>query len=289
MRLLLRPSMFLLHIPAIAAIIAAVLLGRWQYSAWQDHRQDTASELAEAEPLPLAHVLGPDQPFPGSGVGQPVTFDGSWLPETTVYIANKEHDGRTGYWQVTSLATCGTAAMDCAEPAAMPVVLGWTPEPSGHLPPRGDVSATGWLQPGEAAGETDADPQDDVLPTLRIAELLQRSDRDLYGGYVILEEPSAARGALTPVTPASLPDPPTFTALRNLLYGVEWWLFAGCAAFLWWRWTRDELAVVRAEAMGAEAMVGADAELGAEEDVRLIADDAEEEPTGSAARIPSEP
>ena len=31
----------------------------------------------------------------------------------------------------------------------------------------------------------------------------------------------------------------TFTALRNLLYAIEWWVFAGFAAFLWWRYVRD--------------------------------------------------
>ena len=32
-----------------------------------------------------------------------------------------------------------------------------------------------------------------------------------------------------------------FTALRNLLYAVEWWIFGAFAFFVWWRWCRDEL------------------------------------------------
>ena len=43
------------------------------------------------------------------------------------------------------------------------------------------------------------------------------------------------------MTPASLPKAETFTALRNLLYAIEWWVFGGFAVFLWWRWCRDEL------------------------------------------------
>jgi surfeit locus 1 family protein len=37
-----------------------------------------------------------------------------------------------------------------------------------------------------------------------------------------------------------LPEASRFTAVRNLLYGVEWWVFGGFALFLWWRWVRDE-------------------------------------------------
>ena len=33
-----------------------------------------------------------------------------------------------------------------------------------------------------------------------------------------------------------------FTALRNLLYAVEWWVFGAFAAFIWWRWVRDQQA-----------------------------------------------
>ena len=30
------------------------------------------------------------------------------------------------------------------------------------------------------------------------------------------------------------------TGLRNLLYAIEWWFFGAFAAFIWWRWVRDE-------------------------------------------------
>ena len=97
---------------------------------------------------------------------------------------------------------------------------------------------TGWLQPGEGSGTTDPDPTDDVIPEMRVADAIQHVDQDLYGGYVMAKRPTAG---LTAVTPASLPRPSTFTAVRNLLYAVEWWVFGGFAVFLWWRWCRDEL------------------------------------------------
>jgi surfeit locus 1 family protein len=281
-RLMLRPSMFLLHVPAVLAVGLAVALGQWQLGAWQLHREDQAAELADADPLPLDDVLGPDDPFPSAGLGQPVEVEGTWVPEATTYVVGREPAPESdatgsGYWMVTPLSTCGAQPAGCADPAAIPVVLGWAPSPEAAPdPPTGRAEVLGWLQPGEGSGDPEdqqaAASRDDVLATLRVAELLQRMDQDLYGGYVILRSPAALQDGLEPVTPDSLPEAPTFTALRNLLYGIEWWAFAGFAVFLWWRWTRDEVRRIRER-----------------EAVRPVSTDAEPAPEAPAARIPSEP
>jgi surfeit locus 1 family protein len=235
LHVLTRPGMLLLHVVAISGIVAAVLLGRWQVGAWQMHREDRAAEIVDDAPVPLDSVLGADDAFPGDGVGRPVSATGGWRPDETVLVAGKEHEGATGSWVVTPLEVCDE------ECSSLPVVVGWSPDDEPPLPEPGPVEVTGWLQPDEAAGPADDDPADAVLPTLRVADLQQRVEGDLYGGYLILRTPADAREGLEAVTPASLPDPPAFTALRNLLYGIEWWFFAGFAAFLWWRWSRDEL------------------------------------------------
>lgn len=266
--------MFLLHVPAVLAVAIAVLLGNWQIGAWQEHREDRSAELADAEPVPLEDVLGPDAPFPAAGVGRPVEMSGRWLTDATVLVSDRPEDGETGFWVVVPLLTCGSTGAACADAAAVPVVLGWTASADDlAATPTGPADVVGWLQPGEAAAGPDADPGDDVLPSLRVADLLQRVDEDLYGGFVILRTPDAARGDLEPVTPDSLPEAPTSTALRNLLYGIEWWLFAGFAVFLWWRWTRDELQAARAR----------------DEGVTPISDAAEDGTAVPEARIPSEP
>lgn len=260
--------MLLLHAAGILAILAAVLLGRWQVDAWQMHREDRAAEIADDAPVPLRTVIGADDAFPADGVGRPVSATGEWRPDETVLVAGKEHDGASGFWVVTPLSVCEEGC------ASLPVVVGWSPTEDSPRPEPGPVEVTGWLQPGESAGPPDDDPADAVLPTLRIADLLQRVEGDLYGGYLILRTPAEARAGLAAVTPESLPDPPTFTALRNLLYGIEWWFFGLFAAFLWWRWSRDELERARASASSTD-------------DVRSLSehpDDGREDP---AERIPS--
>ena len=128
----------------------------------------------------------------------------------------------------------------------MLVVRGWSAEAEDPGPaPAEAVDLAGWLQPPEGSGTPDPDPTDDVLPEVRIADAIQRVDQDLYGAYVIAEPtPTGSIDGtdnLATVSPASLPEPSTFTALRNLLYAIEWWVFGGFALFIWWRWCTDEV------------------------------------------------
>ena len=229
-----------LHLLAVVAVTAAVLLGLWQYDAWRTGRDLEARDLAGAAALPLDDVMTADSTFPADQVGRPVSFSGAWVPGSTFLVSDRWLDGRTGWWVVTPVAVCA-AGDDCGTAPAMLVVRGWTPS-RDEVPdaPTGRVDLTGWLQPGEGAGIPDADPGDEVLPELRIASAIQHVDQDLYGGYVIARD-GAPDEDLEPVTPDSLPKPDVTTKLRNILYAIEWWIFGGFALFLWWRWVRDEL------------------------------------------------
>jgi surfeit locus 1 family protein len=253
-RPLLAPRLLGLHVLAVLATTAAVLLGLWQYGAWHAHRDDKAASLIRTSPRPLSSVIGGDDAFPAAAVGQPVRFSGRWLPRATVYVPDRSLHGRRGVWAVTPVAVCQPARdqAGCRTASAMLVVRGWAPTVRAMpAPPSGAVRVTGWLQPGEDSGLTDADPGDDVIPEMRIADAIQHVDQDLYGAYVIAHDVSTVpENGLAAVTPASLPKPDVFTGLRNLLYALEWWVFGGFAVFLWWRWCRDELERHRAAAAG---------------------------------------
>ena len=223
--------MIALHVVAVAVTVAGVLLGLWQYGVWQQAREQRTASRADAPPRPLDDVISSDAAFPRDAVGQPVRFTGRWLPASTLYVDARMSDGRRGVWAVTPAAVCDDQR-SCGEAPAVLVVRGWAtsrtqaPPP----PPHGAAKITGWLQPGEGTSSP-----------LRIVDQLQRVDRDLYGGYVISR--AAAQG-LSAVTPANLPRPDAWTSLRNLLYAVEWWVFAGFAVYAWWRWCRDEVSRV---------------------------------------------
>lgn len=228
------PRLWAAHLLALVCIGVAVGMGVWQYDAWQVRRAAEQQDLTGADPVAITSVLGPDDPFPGQDVGRPVTVAGTWLPEGTVLVSGREDDaGHDGFWVVTPLTVGGP------DQPAVPVVRGWVADTDSGLAaavPRGTAEVVGWIQPPEGTGQADDDPDDDVLPQLRVADLVQRVDQDLYGGYVVLREPEAG---LEPATLDQLPPVGTFTALRNLLYAIEWWVFAAFAAFLWWRYVRD--------------------------------------------------
>src|SRR5262245_44712390 len=106
---LLAPKLWGAHLLAVVLVGAALALGLWQYDAWQAHRDAEAVDLTHADPVPLEEVMGPDDPFPGNKIGQPVTVAGTWVPDGTVYVSGREHDGQDGYWVVTPVAVPGAS------------------------------------------------------------------------------------------------------------------------------------------------------------------------------------
>lgn len=222
---------------ALVLVGIATMLGLWQYDAWEARRTAEARDLTALEPLPLADVMSGDDPFPAQDLGRPVEVDGTWL-DGGFWVADREHDGTDGFWAVNPLQV---------DDAAVLVVRGWAEQPSDDLlAVDGDEELVGWLQPPEGGLVTDDDADDDVFPEIRVADAIQRVDTDLYSAYVVADpERTGGTGAVSGLDPAelaALPSPGRFTAVRNLLYAVEWWIFGAFAAFIWWRWRKDAYA-----------------------------------------------
>jgi surfeit locus 1 family protein len=230
--ILLRPRFWPGHLAMIVCVAIATGLGLWQYDAWQTRRDDAARDISDEKPVALDTVMTGDSPFPGRDLGRPVSFTGSWIGEN-IYVADRELDGKAGYWVVTAAKVDGSDS-------AMPVVRGWSAEPEQPAA-TGATTITGWLQATEGSGPFDEDPHDNVIPTMRIASLVEKVDADLFSGYVVARDidPETAAADLEPVTPDAVPSVGPFTALRNFLYAVEWWIFGGFAFFVWVRWCRD--------------------------------------------------
>ncbi|WP_181310093.1 SURF1 family protein [Nocardioides campestrisoli] len=253
---LFRPVALGAHLLALVLVSIAVLLGFWQLGSWQEQREDEATNRQALEPVPLADALGPDQPFPKAEVGRSVEVSGTWLPDSTLYVSDRPHGEDDGYWAVTPVAVGSGPGTDPATAPALLVVRGWVSDPAEDtIAPQGPVELVGWLQPPEGtSGVVDDDSSDAVIPQMRMADAIQHVDQDLYGGYLVLDPERAAAAEVTeaadglaPVDLEQLPDVAASTGLKNLLYGVEWFIFAAFAAFIWLRWCADEVARAREE------------------------------------------
>jgi surfeit locus 1 family protein len=212
----------------VLAVAVAVLAGIWQLHVWQVARAASTVDPTKDAPVALSTLMGGDSAFPGKALGRPVRFSGTWLPQRTLYVEDRELHGDKGYWVVTPVLVGRSA---------MPVVRGWSRSDTAPAV-SGQVSLTGWLQPSEDSGTTDTDPGDDVIPEMATAGIVQHVDDDLYSAFVVQED---AAGGLDQVTPASTPQVSSTDHLRNLLYAFQWWIFGGLAIYIWWRWCRDQV------------------------------------------------
>lgn len=220
------------HVLGVILLVVAVYAGTWQWGVYQAQRDAAAIDLTQKAPIPVDDLFGPDDPYPGDGVGRPVTIEGQWLPESTLYVSGREHEGEMGNWVVTSVAVG-----DAITNPAIPVVRGWIADLNEAPPaPTGPVELTAWMQPTEGTLVSDDDPTDDVLPQMRMAYLIQHVDQDLYGGYAVSQEPFDGMEA---ASLTQLPESGGSEGLRNMLYAIEWWFFGGFAIFIWWRFVLE--------------------------------------------------
>lgn len=260
-----------IHAIGVIAVAIAVSLGMWQLNAWERQRDLASAAVAERDPVPFAELLTPGASFPAADAGAPVEIEGTWIPESTFYISDRSYDGTDGFWVLTAIRVDG---------ALLPLVRGWTASLDEVPPaPSGDVDAVAWLQPGEGTGAQDDDASDRVLPQVRLADVVRLLDDDIYDGYAVVDHAEQTNGGtsgLAAVTPDQVPSVGFGTGLRNLLYAIEWWVFAAFAAFVWWRFVRDE---IDRAAMTEQAEQAGQTEQGDD-------DGSDEPPDGAVAQAP---
>ena len=214
-----------LGLVAVVLMVAMVTLGLWQLGAYDARQASDTHSQAERPPAPLDEVMGPDEGFPSDGVGRPVTVSGKFLADEQLYVEDLP-GAQDRYAVVTPLLTDNGAAV---------LVVRGSADEAAAAVPAGDIEVTGRLEPPTAEGG-DAD-EARVTQGIRVSALVDAVRADLYGGYIVAD-PGVASGDLAPVVPAP-PDPSRWAGIRNLLYALQWWLFAGFVAFMWWRLVGD--------------------------------------------------
>lgn len=233
---------------AIALAVAAVLLGRWQWSVAHDRARAEAVAEIQARPVqPLPDVLTAHQPFPDDGSGQRVSTAGEYAPGDGFVVVQRLLDGRMGAWAVERFVVEETGVN-------LAVVRGWLPEGAeAPSPPTGPVRLVASLAPGESPGQSDL--PEGQASSIHLGTLVNEWPGELYTGFgfVMEEQVSDQQGEGGAAGLERVPPPLPDTSLdwRNASYAAQWFAVAAFVLWLWWQMMRQESRAAR-QARGEE-------------------------------------
>ena len=205
---------------AVAFAVACVLLGRWQWSRYEDRLVQATAVMTHyaANPVPLAEVTS-RIPLSEQDQWLRVTATGRYASGPPLLVRNRALDGRPGLEVLAPLdlsgALTGTRIL---------VDRGWVAnaDSAADLPqvppaPSGDVTVEGWLRTGEPDLGKD-------LPAGQLASIDLAAAAQQTGGGTVLDA-YLVLGSEQPTAPRPEPLAPPDTDLGpHQAYAIQWWL-----------------------------------------------------------------
>ncbi|EJO31241.1 SURF1 family protein [Achromobacter marplatensis] len=227
------------------AVVILVSLGQWQLRRSDERRAILAAIEAGRKQAPL--MLTPATPSDDMTAWRVAQASGAWLPQFSVLLDNRNHDGRPGYWLATPLL------LDVSSRQAVVVLRGWLPrviqgqgEPQLPVTPEGMQTITGELSDRVprmfelwSMGGQDQSALPRALPVaggsvpqvqnLPLADYARATGLNLLP--VVLsqtgQDPAAADGLVR-----DWPQP-SVDFQKNTSYAVQWFAFGLIAAIAW--------------------------------------------------------
>ncbi len=224
-----------------AAVAALASLGQWQLRRGDERRAILAAIEAGRKQPPLD--LTPATPPAELAAWRAARAAGVWLPQFSVLLDNRNHDGRPGYWLATPML------LDASTHTAVLVLRGWLPRvmgaqaaPAAPPAPSGGQTVSGELQPRV--------PRLFELWSLGSAPAGLPAALPLPGGALpqvqnlALDDYARATGlTLLPAVLSQTDDAadglvrdwpqPSVDYRQNISYAVQWFAFAAIAAIAW--------------------------------------------------------
>jgi surfeit locus 1 family protein len=223
-------------------ILFVVFLGRWQYHRWSD-RGTSVLPPDNRPAVALTDLVQPNAPLPGGSIGRQTTVAGRFDGAHQVLVADRQLGGRNGFWVVTPLrpdnASAGAAAL---------VVRGWVPsvDDAALRVPDTRVTVSGRVYASEDPPPVGDEPPPPLAPgqyrEVNSAELTGAFPYRILDGYVLQARTDPAlAGAQPTVVPVPVNTEDNGGGIRNLIYAIQWWLFAVAVLYFWGRLVRDDL------------------------------------------------
>ncbi|MBO9536569.1 SURF1 family protein [Herbaspirillum sp.] len=210
---------------AVAAI--GIALGQWQTHRAEEKLAIQQRIEARSKEAPL-QALPPDGEA-DAGEFRHVVLEGEFVPQWTVYLENRPHDGAVGFHVLTPFKIAGSQR-------AVMVARGWAPRDAADrakVPrpavPAGPVRIEGTLRRGAGhvlqLGQADAPRPGAILQNLDIAALSAASGLPLSSLVVELRAaPPGGDDGLVRDWPA-----PSLGIDRHRAYAVQWYALAAMA------------------------------------------------------------
>lgn len=228
------------------AVVILVSLGQWQLRRSDERRAILAAIEAGRKQAPL--MLTPATPSDDMVAWRVAQATGAWLPQFSVLLDNRNHDGRPGYWLATPLL------LDASSRQAVVVLRGWLPrviqgqgEPRLPATPGGAQTVTGELSDRVprmfelwSMGGQDQSALPRALPVaggsvpqvqnLPLADYARATGLNLLP--VVLSQTGPAGSDATDGLVRDWPQP-SVDFQKNTSYAVQWFAFGLIAAIAW--------------------------------------------------------
>lgn len=237
---------WLITLAALLSIGLTASLGRWQMGrAAQKEALQTALEAQSALPVLDANaVLAAPEPL--STVHRKAVLRGSWLPEHTVFLDNRQMDSKQGFFVVTPF--------ELADPLGgrRPVILvqrGWVArhfQDRGLVPavptPAGVVQIEGRMAPPPSKLYEFKGLDDGLIrQNIDLPEFARQIHRDLLG-ITLLQTDAAASPSVADGLLRHWQRPNTGVE-KHYGYAAQWWALSALIAILyvWFQIVRPQL------------------------------------------------
>ncbi len=218
---------WLLTLIALVGMGVTASLGAWQWGRAQQKIALQAAVTARQALPPLdmsALALAPDA---ADRLHRAVVLRGQWLPEHTVFLDNRQMQGRPGFYVVTPLRLAGQSQ-------AVLVQRGWAPrdfQDRSRLPPvetpAGEVRVLGRIALAPAKlYEFDGAPGGPIRQNLDLPAFRAETGLDLLDGSVVQTGPASEGLRRDWPVPASGAD-------KNYGYAFQWWALSGVILILY--------------------------------------------------------
>jgi surfeit locus 1 family protein len=223
-----RARFWLATVAAALGVAATLALGGWQLG--RAHQKEALAEAVRTKgqlaPLEQGALLAPGR---HNLVYRPVVLRGRWVPEHTVFLDNRQMDGRVGFYVATPLRL--------GSDSAVLVQRGWVPRnfvQRDALPavqtPAGEVEITGRIAPPPAKlyqlGAAGSGP---IRQNLDLAPFAAETRLPLLTDVSVQQTGPASEGLLRDWPEASGGRGPE----TNYGYAFQWWALSALIAILY--------------------------------------------------------